>query len=318
VDLELKEAIVSSFHSQVPFSLSKIDYDPDVIVSFDAHLDVYFGTKEILDLMPKDLRLAALRASSHTMLRRTFGELPLLLKAEGLSADLNPEMFLVTPEISLDTHIFETIESLQVAFISGSLPIEKFENPKQWFSDSLSKIWDVKLFTSPPKRLLDLINCLREADFLLDLDIDYLYEMQNECYTPLKKAKPSDLGKTEQILKFIRKTKPSIVTISESKVSAIQDSSSNFSMFVKRLKNLGYVVRHHKIFLNDEYAISLIKAYEHFHQNVQKPLFQEHFAANDFSDTNAYEQFHKELKKVAKKHFQSVRRQLKQCSIFSW
>lgn len=310
---ELKEAVVTSFHSQVPFSLSKIDYYPEAIVSFDAHLDVYFGTKEILDLIPKDLRLAALRASSHTMLRRTFGELPLLLKADGVSAELIPEMFLVTPEISLDTHIFEMIESLQVAFASGSLPIEQFENPKEWFPDSLSKIWGIKLFISPPKRLLDLINCLREVDFLLDLDIDYLYEMQNECYTPLKKAKPSDLGKTEQILKFVRKTKPSVITISEPKVSTIRNSSSNFSMFVKRLKNLGYAIKHNKIFPNDEYAISLIKAYEDFYQNVQKPLFKKHFAGKDFSNSNAHEQLHKELVNVAKNYFQSVRRQLKQC-----
>ena len=309
--LELKKAIVNSFHSQVPFSLSEIDYTPDVMASFDAHLDLHFGTKEILNLMPKDLRLAALRASSHTMLRRTFGELPLLLKASGLSADLNPEMFLVTPEISLDTHLFKMIESLQVAFVSGSLPIDKFENPKKWFPDFLARIWDIRLFLSPPKRLFDLINSLRETDFLLDLDVDYLYEMQNECYTPLKKARPSDLGKAEQILRFIRKTKPSLITISEAKVSAIQDASSNFSTFVKRLKNSGYVVRYGKIFASDEYAINLIKAHEHFDQNIQTPLFQEYFAAKDFSDSKAHEQFHDELRKIAKKYFQSVKRSLK-------
>ena len=91
---------------------------------------MHFGTREILHLMPKDLRLAALRASSHTMLRRTFGELPLLLKAQELSADVNPKMFLVTPEISLNTHIFELTETLQVAFANGYVSIEKIENTR--------------------------------------------------------------------------------------------------------------------------------------------------------------------------------------------
>lgn len=306
----LKKVIINSFHSQVPISLSKIDHEPEAIVSFDAHLDIHMGTKEILQLMPKDIRLAALRASSHTMIRRTFGELP-LLQAQELSADINPDMFLATPEISLATHIFEVIETLQGVFAKSYVSVKEIEDPKQWFLDSLSRIWDIRLFTSPPKRLLDLINLLRGTDFLFDLDVDYLYEMQDECYTPLKKTGPSDLGRAEQLLRFIRKTKPSIITISEAKVSAIQDASSNFSMFIRRLKNFGYVVKTDKIFTDDKYAVNLIRTYEHFYRSIQKPLLQEYHKTKNFSDIKAYKKFQKELQKVAQKYFQSTKQQFR-------
>ena len=103
--------------------------------------------------------------------------------------------------------------------------------------------------------MLKLVKMSREAKrTLLDLDVDYLYELQAECYTPLKNAQPSELGQMKRVHRLIRKAKPSLITISEAKVAAIRDPESNFSKFVNKLRAMGYEVEYTGIFTSDEEA----------------------------------------------------------------
>ena len=132
--------IIHSFHSQAYQTLSRLDYEPDVIVALDSHLDVHIGVKEILDLMPKDIQLAALRASSHTMIRRVIGDLPMLLKAQDLPTESIPEMFLVVPQVSINRYVFDQTEMLKEAILSGAVPADRFKKPEQVFINSLSNV----------------------------------------------------------------------------------------------------------------------------------------------------------------------------------
>ena len=58
----MKRVLVHSFHSQVKDSLRKIDFEPEIIVSFDAHLDLHIGRKEQIEAYPDKILPAALRA----------------------------------------------------------------------------------------------------------------------------------------------------------------------------------------------------------------------------------------------------------------
>jgi hypothetical protein len=274
-----KRVIVHNFHSQVYRTLSKLDYEPDAIVTMDAHLDVHMGISTHLEPMPRKIQLAALRASAHTMMRRVIGELPCFLAAQGLPATSSPEMFLAVPQKSIDTHVYEVMGLVKEAILSGAIPQDTFENPVEEFLEFQSRMWGIKVFASPPRSLLKLVRNLRNShDCLIDLDVDYLCELQDECYTPLKKTEKGDLGWQEQVLKLIRKTKPQVITVSEAKMSAIRNSNSGFSGLLARLRNVGYSIDFKLVFSSDEDAEDALKTYQDFYEKVQKPLQKRQFA----------------------------------------
>lgn len=296
-------AIIHSFHSQVYQTLAKLDDEPDVIVALDSHLDVYMGVKDVLDLMPEDVQLAAIRASAHTMIRRVLGDLPGFLKAKGLSIDQLPEMFLVVPQGSLNRYVFDQAQLLQEAILSGAVPTQEFREPTEAFLHYLSEVLGIKVYTSPPKNLLKLANMLKVAEYaLLDLDVDYLHELQTECYTPIK-AQPGELSWMERVLGLIRKTKPPLITISEAKVVAIRDPRSNFSKLMTKLSALGYKIKYAKIFASDEEAERPLKVYKDFEERIQKPLIKKQFADSDLLSSEAFERHHKELREATKRYF---------------
>ncbi|MDI6905292.1 MAG: hypothetical protein QMD13_07390 [Candidatus Bathyarchaeia archaeon] len=262
------------------------------------------GTKDILDLMPKQIRLAAIRASAHTMIRRVLGDLPIFLKAEGLPIDFLPEMILVVPRISLNEYVLEQAKKMRDIILGGALLPNKLRDPMETCLSYLSECLGIKVYTSPPKNLMKLADMLREAEYaLLDLDVDYLQELQSECYTPIKYTQLGQLCWTAQMLKLVRKTKPPLITISEAKVAAIQETKSNFSRLIGRLKNLGYKIKYKRIFTNDEEAERLIKVYQEFYEGVQKPLEKKQREERDYLSKEAFERNHKELKEAAKKYF---------------
>jgi hypothetical protein len=300
----MRHVIIHSFHSQVCKTLQKLDLEPDLIVALDSHLDVFMGVKDVVESMPKEIRLAAGRASAHTFIRRALGELPILLRAQGAPIDFLPEMVLVVPQISLKHYVLEFAEKTQDIILTGALLPNQIGDPLEACQTYLSKILGVKVFTSPPKNLMSLLSKLREAECaLLDLDVDYLQELQTECYTPIEHAQPGQLGFATQILKLVRKTKPQIITISEVKVAATQEPESNFSRFIYRLKNMGYRIDYKLKFPNDKEAERSIKIYKEFYEQVQKPLERRQRMERDFLGNEALERHLKELKEATKQYF---------------
>ena len=132
-----------------------------------------------------------------------------------------------------------------------------------------------------------------------------MYELQTECYTPLKNAQPSQLGWMERVLRLIRKAKPSLVTVSEAKVAAIRDPTSNFSKLVSRLKAMGYKVEYAHIFANDKEAEQLLRIYKDFDERIQKPLTKKEFADRDFLSSGGFERHISELIEATKRYFKS-------------
>ena len=299
-----RRAIVHNFHSQVCKTLHKLDVEPDLIVALDSHLDWFWGVKNIVESMPKRIRLAASRASAHTLIRRAVGDLPILLKVEGRPIDFLPEMILVIPQISLNHYVLEHVKEIQQLILGGAISPDQIGNPLESFLNYLSSFLGIGVFTSPPKNLMKLVDMLREAEFpLLDLDVDYLQELQTECYTPIKYAHPGQLGWAAQTLRVIRKTKPPLITISEVKVAATQEPNSSFSKLVSRLKNWGYKIEYKLIFDNDEEAERLIKIYQEFYEGVQKPLERKHRMEPDYLSKEALGRYLKELKEATKRYF---------------
>lgn len=84
-----------SFHSQVCETLVGLKEKPDVVVSFDSHVDFHMAMKELLEVMPEDVQLAATRASALTLIRQALGGFPALLKVQGFPTRSIPEMRLV-------------------------------------------------------------------------------------------------------------------------------------------------------------------------------------------------------------------------------
>lgn len=301
-----RNAIVHSFHSQVCRTLENLDDEPDLLVSLDSHSDEFLGEK--IESMPEEIWLARDRASSHALIRRAIGELPIFLKYKGMPTDSIPEMVLVIPEITLMTQVIERFDK-----IPGVITLSPYESkdPLKAFIDHLSQNLGIKIFMSPPKNLMKIVGALRRAEYsVLDLDVDYLQEFQGECYTPatqdieiLKKLQPGQIGSVTETLRLIHKTKPPLITISEARVAAIQEPKSNFSRFIDHLKNLGYKVDYRLIFDNDTEAEQLIKIYNEFYETIQKPLKRRQKLEPDYFSEEAFDRRRKELEEVTKRYF---------------
>ena len=280
-------------------------------MALDSHLDVFMGVKDVVECLPKRLRLSAERASSHTFIRRAIGELPILLKSEGLPTDFLPDMILVVPQISLNTYVYEQAEKMRDVIAGGALLPHQIRGPLEVCQSYLSGVLGIQVFTSPPKNLMKLVGMVREAEYtILDLDVDYLREMQAECYTPIEHAQPSQLGLTANVIRLIRKTKPRVITVSEVRVAATQEPKSNFSRFLDGLKNLGYKINYELIFDNDREAERLIEVYKEFYETVQKPLERKQRMESDFLGKGATNRHIKQQKEATKRYFRQVRKRL--------
>src|SRR5208283_3053543 len=88
----------------------------------------------------------------------------------------------------------------------------------------------LEVYPSPPKSLTGLISLMEgRGTWLLDVDVDYMWEMQDECYTQIRNTAPGVLQSMAGVLRFIESSRPPVVTISEVRLSAIRDAGSNFS-----------------------------------------------------------------------------------------
>ena len=282
-----------------------MEFDVETVVAFDAHLDISLPPKEVLALVPENIRLAANRVSAHTLIRRVFGELPMFRKIYGLPDWPSLDMFLVVPKCGLRAHIFEVAKiELPEVRINGSISSNEFKRLKKGLLEHISLVLGIKVFTSPPKDLGKLIKMVRNAkNVLVDLDIDYLTEMQNECYTALKGAKLAELGRMQQVLGFFRKIKPSIVTISEVKVKAFNDPQSNFSKFVNSLEAMGYEIKYQNVFASEKQAEKILSIYQELCEHVWMPIMNRNITQRyipNYSDNRI-----QDLIEATKKYFNS-------------
>lgn len=264
-----KVAYLHTFHSQVAETLLNVDFWPDIILSFDAHVDSNMGVRQTLDTFPPDIRLIALRGSAHTYIRNAMGGTPLYIRLGVIDFDEedNPLMYLIIPRKTFLVEVETNNRNYQRV---GKEPIHERGQKR-----TLENGWAIKIFESPPKNLGKFFvkNMFLEYDSVWDIDIDYFSELQRECFSPFTAVQNKFLGKIPRVLKLIRKYQPGILTISEMKNDALNDSKSRFSKFLKRIKELGYEIDYTNIIEEeDTELISKLKLYEKFTKEIQKPL----------------------------------------------
>jgi hypothetical protein len=258
----VKRAILHSFNSQVPLTVSKLDDWFDVVICLDSHLDDSLGVDPVVDAYPEKVRLAALRASAHSQLRMCIGGLPALRNED----DFVSEMLIVLPRRSILASVGQMNDLIENAKALGKAGTVD-EISLEAYVSAIGATLGVEFYYSPPKDLLKLADRARETEMLLDLDLDYISDMQAECYSPLKSVSPGELNWSEKVLKFIRKSRPETITLSEVKASAIHNPESNFSKFASKLRSLGYEIEEKEI-LDDEQAQRLLDLYEECYEKI--------------------------------------------------
>jgi len=242
-----KKVIISSFHSGSYFALTKLDYSPDVILSFDSHLDFGVGGVEFLNKFPKlkkkdGLKYTYTRNAVHLLMKKWF---------EGLS-----EFVIFHSEDAMkDTAtISDILFKEKVGRGFRQYPIQK---RIEQLKDVHKKVWGVQIVESPPTNLLEFTDF--DGNVLIDIDIDYFSDMQTECYSYEITKSLINGGKSDDVLLLIEKIKPELITISEVKTSALGNESSKINFFLKRLEGMGYEIERFFVFNTDEEATKYLQ-----------------------------------------------------------
>jgi hypothetical protein len=261
-------AIIHSIHSQVPETVAEIGDNIDTIVSMDSHLDVSLGGDDTI--YPESLRVIVGRTAAHSALRHITGGLPALKgrKSNGVA----PGLIVVIPEAMLARHAMD-IESRLPPSLRVSDPRESIASAVDFLTDTLG----IEVYPSPPKALQGLVQRMdKTKSWLLDVDVDYMREMQKEVYTRIINPAPGVLQSMSRVVEFIRNSRPQVITISEAKVEAIQDPRSNFSHFIEELKDAGYEIEERGIYGDDKEVVKGISVCKEFYRTVSTRLMQEH------------------------------------------
>ena len=261
-------AIIHSIHSQVPETVSELGQRFDTIVSMDSHLDVSLGGDE--SIYPRDLRIIVGRTSAHAALRHITGGLSSLVGSTPRGGA--PLVIVVIPEAMLARHAID-VESKLPRQLRVSDPEESVSS----YVDFLAETMGIEVYRSPPKALQGLARRLEKTgSWLLDVDVDYMQEMQKECYTRIINPGPGVLQSMSHVIEFIRRSRPETITISEAKVKAIRDSKSAFSTFIGELKAAGYQIEERGIYANDEQVVGAISICKEFYRTVSRKLMLDH------------------------------------------
>lgn len=231
--------------------------------------DDFIGSAEQSKNIPDDtIRLAADRASAHAFIRRATGDFPALLSQQD-KPFLAP-MYVVLPIGSAMASAEDLAQKMRKA--RTAVESEPKEAPLVVLQGFLKSILGIELYLSPPYNLKKLLSMLKDADEpLIDIDVDYFHEFQNECYSPLANAELSDLGATEPVLRLIRKSRPRLITISEAKLSAINNTRSNVSVFLETLKRMGYAIEE-RLLQSDEQAEKAMATYAEYYSRVVQTI----------------------------------------------
>jgi len=260
-------AIIHSIHSQVPGTVAELGGQFHEIVSMDSHLDVSLGGDG--SVYPRDLRIIVGRTSAHSDLRHTIGV---------------SKVIVVVPSAMLAKHATDVESKLP-----RSLRISDQEESISSSVDFLAETMGIEVYPSPPRALHGLTRRLEDARWLLDVDVDYMQEMQKECYTRIINPAPGVLQSMTRVIEFIKKSKPETITISEAKVAAIRDAKSNFSHFIDQLKATGYQVEERGIFANDAQVVKAISVCKEFYRTVSRRLMLEHMGEMMRGDTAGFQ-----------------------------
>lgn len=264
-------AIIHSIHSQVPATVSELGLRLDAIVSMDSHLDVSLGGDD--SIYPEELRVIAARTGAHSALRNITGGLPSLKGRE--SRREAPELIVAIPEAMLARHAMD-VESRLPRSLRVSDQEESIASAASFLKDTMG----IEVYPSPPKALQGLARRVKSAgSWLLDLDVDYMKEMQKEVYTRIINPGPGVLQSASRVLEFIRESRPETITISEAKVAAIRDPDSAFSRFVDELRAAGYAVEERGIYATDAEVVRGISVCREFYRSVSAKLMQAHMPA---------------------------------------
>ncbi len=274
-------AIIHSIHSQVPETISWLGLRLDAIVSMDSHLDVSLGGDD--SIYPEELRIIAARTGAHSALRNITGGLSAL---EGSRPGRDaPEVIAVVPEAMLARHAMDVESKLP-----PSLRVSDQEDSVTSAVDFLARTMGIEVYPSPPKALQGLVPRMgRVGSWMLDVDVDYMQEMQRECYTRIINPGPGVLQSVSRVLEFIRKSRPETITISEAKVAAIRDGRSAFSAFVDELRAEGYEVEERGVYANDAEVVRGISVCKEFYRTVSKRLMLEHMDAMMRGDMDGFQ-----------------------------
>jgi hypothetical protein len=246
------ETFLTSFHSATPYIIN--EYEPEAILIFDSHLDNYLATgvngtlRALIYRLPDLHKYAVLRPSAHVLMR-----------------ELNPNslIYLVIPECCYREIIRERF--------GVEVGDEKFERVSSYMVRFINEILNIEIIFIPPQDVKVLLDELRGSVLAIDIDVDYLAEFSNECYTsPPGGPGKCNIGTLESILGLIKELDPLLITISEFTLRALSDSRSHLNSLIKKLRSLGYRIRRGYLVPSDREAMKAIdmshrvfKAIEH-------------------------------------------------------
>jgi hypothetical protein len=274
-------AIIHSIHSQVPETVSGLGQRFDTILSMDSHLDVSLGGDDTI--YPESLRIIVARTGAHSALRHITGGLP-ALRGPKPKGDA-PRLVIAIPRAMLARHAMDIESNLP-----PSLRVSDEEESISSAVDFLAETMGIEVYPSPPKSLDALLPRLEKGgSWLLDVDVDYMHEMQKEVYTRIINPAPGVLQSMARVVEFIRKSKPEIITISEAKVAAIRDPRSNFSVFMEELKAAGYQIEERGIYANDAEVVRGISVCKEFYRTVSRKLMLDYMDAMMKGDMEGFQ-----------------------------
>jgi len=274
-------AIIHSIHSQVPETVSGLGRRFDTILSMDSHLDVSLGGDD--SIYPRDLRIIVGRTGAHSALRHISGGLS-ALRGRGAGGDA-PGLIVAIPEAMLARHAMD-IESRLPRPLRVSDREESISSAVRFLAETMG----IEVYPSPPKSLQGLVGRMgRTGSWLLDVDVDYMQEMQSEVYTRIINPAPGVLQPMSRVVDFIRKARPEVVTISEAKVKAIRDPKSSFSKFIGELRAAGYQVEERGVYEGDAEVVRAISVCREFYRAVSARLMVEHMDEMMRGDTEGFQ-----------------------------
>ncbi len=287
-------AIVHSIHSQVPQTIRGLNRHFKTILSLDSHLDVSLGGD--YSVYPEKLRIIAQRTSVHSALRDVTGGISSLGALHKRRKTIS-KVVVAIPALMLAKHA-EDVELGLPLTLRTSVMKESISSVVKFLRSAVG----VDVFQSPPRSLMALIPSLGGKSWLLDVDVDYMREMQDECYTQIRNTAPGILQSMSNVLTFIESAKPEIITISEARVSAIRGRSSTFSSFLGRLEGIGYAIEESGVYGSDAEVLRGISVCQEFYKKTSRRLMVDHMETMMTGDLRGFE---KEEAAAAREFFRS-------------
>ena len=251
----------------------------------DSHLDVSLGGDD--RLYPRELRTIARRTGAHTAFRHLGPTGPVL--GDEMPGGSQPRLIVVMPERMLAAHAMDVESQLP-----RSLRISNLQDSISSSVDFLKERMGIEVYQSPPRSLLRLVRLTRKTrGWILDVDVDYMHEMQRECYTRIIERETGVLQTMSNVLAFIEEAMPGTITISEAKVTAIRNPKSAFSSFVAELRAMGYLIEERGVFTSDTEVLKGISVCREFYRKVSRALLTDHIQTmmkGDFEDFREQEE----------------------------